>query len=790
MLRNYLKIAYRNFARNKTYSLINVLGLALSMFCAMLIILWINDELSYESFWPNSERLYRLVQAPEFNDGTVFRAASNPAPMPELIKEQNPGIAAYTRFRPLTDKALIRYNDAQFYEDATFVDSTFFKVFQLPFLMGDDATALFDPKSVVITARVAEKYFGADWQQEGVLGKTLTVDRAQNFAVSGVVENLPTNTHLKVDILLPFRKLYEYGWNMDWDNNNYYAYFLLDNDVDAKALSAQIAKYAATRDDIEDNFYLQALSDIHLYSDFDIDVYGSTEPRYPYVNIFIVVALAILLIACINFMNLSTAQSERRAKEIGLRKTVGSRRGQIVGQLLSESVLLSVLALLIAGLALVLALPAFNNIVDKSITLGSEKWLIMVAFAAGAVLIGLLAGSYPALFLSGFKPVEVLKGGLKAKGGGTTFRRVLVVTQFAVTIILILGTTVVYQQFQYFMEKDLGYDKELLVYLPVLGDIMDKGIYTGFKNELTQQPAIKGVTASSDIPIHTVHATYGVDWNGKPESDKTLFHHFTVDADYIETLGLEMVEGRNFSLDFPADSANYILNEEALKLTGLTDPVGKRFSMNENEGTIVGIVKDFNFKSLHQSVEPLVLHMLYRPDYILVKVAPGNTASSLALIEQAWKTHNPNYPFEYHFLNEEYEQLYQSEKRMSDIFDYFTFFTLFIACLGLIGLINHMIEKRTKEVSIRKILGASVFSILVLLSHEYVRLILIAFTIAVPVAHYFISDWLATFAYRVSVPWWVYVVPGLLVLLIALLSVSAQTLKAARRNPVDSLRNE
>ena len=309
MLRNYLKIAYRNFVRNKAYSLINVLGLALSMFCAMLVILWINDELSYESFWPNSERIYRLVQAPEFNDGTIFRVASNPAPMPEVIKEQNPGIAEYTRFRPQTDKVLIRYNDAQFYEVVTYVDSTFFKVFQLPFLAGNPTNALFDPNSMVITARMAEKYFGENWQQEDVLGKTLSLNKKESLAISGVIENLPSNTHFKFDFLLPFRKLYEYGWSMSWGNNYYYAYFLLGNEVDAEALSAQIAQYAATRDDIEDNFYLQALRDIHLYSDFDIDVYGSTEPRYPYVRIFIIVVLAIILIACINFMNLSTAQS-------------------------------------------------------------------------------------------------------------------------------------------------------------------------------------------------------------------------------------------------------------------------------------------------------------------------------------------------------------------------------------------------------------------------------------------------------------------------------------------------
>ena len=786
MIRNYLKIAYRNFVRNKVYSLINVLGLALSMFCAMLIVLWINDELSYESFWPNSERIYRLAQAPEFNDGTVFRVASNPAPMPEFLEEQNPGIAEYTRFRPNTDKALIRYNDAQFYEDVTFVDSTFFKVFQLPFLVGNPTDALLDPNSVVITARTAKKYFGHDWQQQEVLGKTITMDQHHNFAVSGVIKDLPSNTHFEFDILLPFRKLYEYGWSMSWGNNYYYAYFLLGKDVDAGGLSAQIARFAETRDDIEDNFYLQALSDMHLYSDFDIDVYGSTEPRYPYVRIFIIVALAIVLIACINFMNLSTAQSERRAKEIGLRKTVGSRRGQIVGQLLSESVLLSLLALLIAGVAVVLMLPAFNHIVDKSIRLDSETWSIGIAFIGGAVLVGLLAGSYPALFLSGFKPVQVLKGGFTAQRGGTVFRRVLVVTQFAVTIILILGTTVVYRQFQYVVEKDLGYDKDLLVYMPIRGDIMAN--YEGFKNDLLQQPLVKKVAVASDVPTHSTRANF-VNWDGQSDDDKILFHHFTVDFDYVETMGLEVLEGRDFSRT-SADTANYIINEEAAKLTGFASPVGEKITMDSHEGKIIGIVKNFNFKSLHQKLEPLVLHMYYSPSYILVKTAPGNTATSLSSIETSWSKHNPNYPFEYHFLDEEYERLYQSEKRMSDIFDYFTFFTLFIACLGLIGLINHMIEKRTKEVSIRKVLGASVSSILVLLSHEYVRLILIAFVIAVPVAHYFISDWLSNFAYQVDVPWWLYVVPGLLVLLVALLSVSAQTLKAARRNPVDSLRYE
>ena len=789
MLKNYFKIAYRNFIRNKVYSLINTLGLALSMFCAMLIILWISDELSYEAFWPESDRLYRLVQDQHYDDGSMLKVAANPGVLPEYLKDNYSGIAEFTRFRPLPDKVLIQHNETQFYEDVTYVDSTFFKVFQLPFLVGNPENALFDPNAVVITARMAEKYFGTDWQQEEVLGKMLTLNTNENFMVSGVIENLPSNTHFKFDILFPIRKLYQYGWYLDWGNNYYYAYFLLEKGADPEALSAQFTAFGKSRDDLTDILYLQPVSKIHIYSDFDIDVYGSTELRYPYINIFMVVALAIILIACINFMNLSTARSEKRAKEIGLRKAIGSRRLQIIFQLLSESVLITLLALLIAWAAAVVVLPYFNNIVDKSITFGPEKWPVWLAFIGGAMFVGLMAGSYPAFFLSGFKPVQVLKGGFKSRGSGTTFRRVLVVVQFAMTVVLILGTTVVYKQFQYFMEKDLGYDKDLLVYMPVRGDIMHH--YNGFKNDLLQQPLIKGVTVSSDIPTYTVHSFGGFDWDGKNEEDDILLHSFSAGFDYIETLGLEMMEGRSFSPDFPADSANYILNEEALKLTGLESPIGRRFNMWGNEGTIVGIVKDFNFKSLHQQVEPLVLRM--NPawnTYLMVRVAPENTANALGLIENAWEKYNPDYPFEYHFLDEQYENLYNSEKRMAEIFDYFTFFTLFIAILGLIGLINHMIEKRRKEISIRKVLGASISSILVLLSKEYVRLILIAFVISIPIANYFITDWLASFAYRIEVQWWMYAVPGLLVLFIALLSVSGQTVKAARQNPVDSLRYE
>ena len=788
MFKHYTKIAWRNMLRDKTHFAINTLGLALSMFCAMLVILWIQDELSYENFFPQADQVYRLVQDQEYDNGEIFKVAANPGILPVYLKENYPGIIHYTRLRPLPDKVLIQHNDTKFYEDVSYVDSTFFQIFQLPFLVGNPLKCLEDPNSIVITEKMAEKYFGPNWRQKEVLNESLAINVNEKFAITAVIRDLPANTHLKVDFLLPFRKLYQYGWYLDWGNNYYYAYFLLDKGVDPRALSKQFTAFGKSRDDLTDILYLQALKDIHLYSDFDIDVYGSTELQYPYVNIFMVVALSIIVIACINFMNLSTARSEKRAKEIGLRKTVGSQRFQIINQLLSESVFITMLAFLTAIGGVLLVLPYFNQIADKSILLSVDQWPVWLSFLVGAVVIGLLAGSYPAFYLSAFNPVAVLKGRMKTEGG-TTFRRALVVIQFSVTIILLLGTGVIYKQFQYFMEKDLGYSKDLLMYMPVRGEIFKN--YNAFKNDLSQQQQIKNVTYSSDIPTYTVHSFGGFDWDGKNPNDNILLHSFSVGADYVETLGLELLDGRDFSASSPADSSNYILNEEALRLTGLKSPIGKRFVMWGREGKIIGIIKDFNFKSLHQKVEPLVLRM--NPawnTYLMVKLAGGNTAQSLQKIETVWKKYNPDYPFEFHFVDEQYENLYKSEQRMSHVFDYFTFFTLFISCLGLIGLINHMIEKKKKEISIRKVLGASVSGILMLLSCEYIKLILMAIGISIPIAGYFVYKWLENYAYKIETQWWMYVLPGALVVSVVLILVFGQTWRTARQNPVDNLRYE
>ncbi|MEM1136217.1 MAG: ABC transporter permease [Bacteroidota bacterium] len=789
MIRNYIKITWRILVRNKVYATINIAGLSLSMICAMLITLWIDDEQSYETFFPNSEQIYRLIDVEQHDDGSVVKGAAVPAPLPGVITEKFPEILNFARVLPRSNENLINVGSTILYENVTYVDSTFFEIFQFEFLEGSSENALSGLQSMVITERMASKLFGTDWLSTGVLGQEVTIGTKENFQISGVIKNLPKNTHFDFDVLLPFAKIYTYNWNLSWRNYIYYAYFDIAKGTDIATLSDKIATYADSNDELEDTFYLQALEDIHLYSDLSIDLYGSSEPKYQYVNIFYVVAFCIIFIACINFMNLSTARSEKRAKEIGLRKTIGARKGNIIEQLLGESMFLAIISFCIALLLTFLILPYFNALVGKNLVFGIGQWRLLLIFCGGTIMVGLLAGSYPAFYLSAFRPIKVLKGTHNSIKGGKYFRQVLVTLQFAIALIMVTGTIIIYQQFQFFIEKDLGYDKDLLIFLPRRGEIWNH--YPAFKTELQQNPLIKNVSVSSDLPTYTTHSFDGFDWSGKSPESTPIFHAFSVGYDYFEVLGLKIIEGRAFSPEFPTDSTNFILNETALKMTGLASPIGEKFSLWDRHGKIVGIVKDFNFKSLHQKVEPLVLKFNpYWDAYYFIKIAPENVDGAIKVIANTWEKYNPAYPFEYHFLDEEYENLYISEKRMAKIFNYFTFFILFITCLGLFGLITYLAEQKKKEIGIRKILGASITSILVLLSKEFATLILLSFVIGIPVANYFLTEWLNGFAYRIPFTWWLFAIPGGVILLISLLTVSGQSLKAAMLNPIESLRRE
>lgn len=759
------------------------------MVCAMFILLWVNDELNYDTFYPNSKQLYRVTQEVVQDNGEVFKAVAAAAPLPELLKEQFPEVLEYARIVPIPTKSLLSHGEQKLYDHITYADSTFFKLFDLPITLGNKNNALQEPLSAVITEKLAGNLFGNDWRQKNVLGKVIKVNNNHEHKITGVIANIPENSHLKFDILLPLSNLRRYGWDMGWSNYLYNAYVKLKpvKNIDELANKMTTLLKKQGKEFANFNFHLQPVEDIHLYSDFDIDMYGSSEPQYTYVHIFLIVAIAILVLACINFVNLSTARSEKKAKEIGVRKTLGSKRSHIIYQLIGESLLITTISFCLAIAICILLLPTFNSTTGKNITLDMSAWPLLSYFTLGAVGVGLFAGTFPAYYLSGFQPVKAIKGTFGPDKVAVIFRRILVTFQFVIAIVLIIGTIVVYRQFNYFLQKDLGYQKEQVLYIPKQGNIK----FETFKNSLSPHKEIKGIFHSSVTPLYTTSAGGDYTWEGKDPEINTLFYNQAVSFDYIDQMGIELTEGRNFSSQFSTDSSNYILNQEALDMTGLKDPIGKRFSLMGKEGKIIGITKNFNFKSLHYKIEPLVMSVNANEDRnFFVKIDNNNVEKAVGIITDTWKKLSPDYPLTYHFLDEEYEKLYSSEQRMANLFNYLTSFTLIVACLGLFGLINHMIEKRRKEISIRKVLGSSKFNILQLLSSEYLKLIILAIFIASPFAWWMMDMWLANFAYRVELSWWIFVIAGLTATIIALITTSVQTLKAADANPVRYLKEE
>lgn len=771
------------------FSLVNILGLTVSMTCAMLILVWVNDEMSYDSSYQKSKQLYRITQEVKQDNGEIFKAVAAAAPLPEFLKEHFPEVMDFTRIVPISGKSLISSDEHKLYDHITYADSTFFKLFDLPFLAGNKNDALEEPLSAVITENLAANLFGSKWKQQDIIGKTLKINNNHEHKITGVIENIPENSHLNFDILLPFSNLRRYGWDMGWNNYLYNAYLLLKPEHELGALESKMTKILKEQqgDFANFNFHLQSVEDIHLYSDFDIDMYGSSEPRYFYVHMLLAVAIFIIGLACINFINLSTARSEKKAKEVGIRKTIGCSRFEIAYQIIGESLLISLVSFCFAILACILLMPIFNAIAGKTIQLGSSHWPLFMYFTIGALGIGIFAGLFPAWYLSAFQPVKTIKGIFSTGKSAIIFRQTLVTIQFVIAIALIVGTIAVYKQFNYFLRKDLGYTKEQVVCIPKQGNID----FEVFKKELLQHSEIKGVFYSSTTPLYTTNAGGDYFWEGKDPQVNTLFYNQSVSFDYIDQMGIELSAGRNFSSEFATDSVNYILNEEALKITGLKDPIGKSFSLMGREGKIIGIAKNFHFKSLHYKIEPLVMNVNANDDRnFFVKIANINVEKSLGLISSTWKTLNPDYPLTYHFLDEEYGKLYSAEQRLASIFNYLTAFALFVACLGLFGLINHMIEKRRKEISIRKVLGSNAANIIKLLSSEFVKLILLAFLIATPFAWWVLNIWLENFAYHIVLSWWIFILAGLTAVIIALLTISGQAVRAATANPVDSLRDE
>jgi ABC-type antimicrobial peptide transport system permease subunit len=788
MIQNYAIIAARNFRKHKTYSLINVAGLAIGIAVSMFIFLWIRDELSFDRFHAGSENIFRLTEDQKGADGKIFPVAVTPELLGAGLKSDYPEVLEFARFRPL-GRNLISFGEKPFTESGiAFADPSFLAIFNFPLVKGDPATALVGPTSLIITETVARKYFGS----EDPMGRTLRLFDAIDLKVTGVARDVPRNSHLRFSFLGNFDVVIkELGYSGGWENNNFYTYVRLVPNADFKKLTPAVYKYLTKINPKTSTFInLQPLRDIHLRSNYAIDIDGASQVKEQYVRIFAGIAFLVLLIACINYMNLATARSGLRSKEVGVRKVVGAGRREIIRQFFGEVLLFAAVSGLVAAGLVRLFLPQFNNLTGKAVPPGTLASAPVILFFAGSVLFaGVLSGVYPALFLSAFRPASIFRGGSLTGTRSVLFRKSLVVFQFALSTVFIAGTLVVASQIRFMRTKDLGYQGDSVVHFRLRGDLQKN--YQAFKDELSGTAGILGVTSSSDIPTYTVHSTTGFSWEGKAPDDYLLIHQFSVDYDYFETLGMEMAKGRTFSRAFPADKDAFIVNETAARRMGFDEPLGKWVNLYNRKGPIVGVVKDFNFKSLHAPVEPLVLRVEpERDNYVLVKMRFEGLAAGLETVRRLHEKYNSRYPFEYEFLDDSLGALYRSDRRFGAIVGVFTGLAVFISALGLFGLASFLIERRTKEIGIRKILGADMGRVVVLLSKDFLQWVALANLIAVPLAYFAMHQWLRSFAYRTGISVWVFAAAAGLAIAVAILTISTHCVRAAASNPADSLRYE
>ncbi len=801
MIKNYFKIAWRSLLRQRAFAAINVVGLAIGLATCLLIALYVFDELSYDRFHAKADRIVRVVFRGTVPGGEIREAHVMP-PVAQVLQAEHPEVEAATRLRR-GGTPFFEINNQLFYEESlAFVDNNFFNIFSFPLIQGNQATVLTEPNTVVITEDVAKKYFGTI----DAVGKEIQIkDEDTRLKVTGVIKNLPHNSHLHFDIFASMAS-YPDAKSTSWMESEFFTYLLLQPGYDYKKLEAKLpdvfekhagpqfpdafgmdyTSFRRTGNNI--GLYLQPLTDIHLYSDFPYDLGTPGDIRYVY--IFGAVALFMLLIASINFMNLSTASASKRAKEVGVRKVLGSGRELLTFQFLIESLLLVFIALLLAvGLAQ-LALPLFNQLSGKALSFGlMSQWSVIPVLLLIGLAVGLLAGSYPAFFLSAFKPVAVLKGKLTPENKGLGLRSGLVVFQFFVSIGLIFSTTVVYKQLHFIQNKKLGYDKEQVLVLQTWPLGSNEEV---FRQQLLQDSRIISVSNSPYVPAG---ASFSNNFFVHPYEDpsqwvKTL--RYDVDESYIPTLGIELSAGRNFSANYGTDSLSAIINETAATAMGwASDALGKTLVNGDGKHLrVVGVVKDFHFKSLHESITPLVMVMNDNFGNLIVKARPGDMGLLLQTIEARYNTLPHDLPFSYSFLNERLNNTYQVEKKTGMILGVFAGLTIFVACLGLFGLATFTAYQRTKEIGVRKVLGASVTNIIRLLVKDFVKLIGIAAAIASPIAWWAMNKWLEDFAYRIEIQWWMFAVAGLAAVVIALLTVSWQAIRAAVANPVDSLRDE
>ncbi len=810
MFNNYLKIAWRNLRKHTTYTAINIIGLTFGLGCCLMIALYVKDEWSYDRYHENGDRIYRVVHgfAEDGKKGGKNKKHTDyhyqvwgNAPVGAALKSDFPEVKEVVQFSGRATVLLKNGEKAFQEENVFFADSNVFKVFSWPLIAGDPKTALKNPYSAVLTETAAKKYFG----DENPIGKSLeggsTGGRANPglYTVTGIMKDIPSNSHFTFDALMSMSS-FKQSWAEvfdSWGYVDFYTYFLVAPGSDVKKLTANVPDFLARHNAAQEGRYtiaFEPMNDAYLYSAADRQ--PGTTGSLTSIYLFTIIGLFILFIACVNFMNLATARSIDRAKEVGIRKVVGADKKELISQFFNESLIMVFLSAILAFILVVATLPLMETFTGKHFSIANIINIkIILVFLTTVFITGILAGAYPAIVLSDFKPITVLKGSFKTSLKGINLRRGLVIVQFTLSISLIVGTIVVFRQLNYMQSKSMGFRNEQMLVLDFNHDDKVASKVEAIKNIFLEQPGVTSVSASRSVP-GSYFPNAGTEIQSPAgENIQEAPALFEVDIDFINHFGLNMAAGRAYSRDFPADTAkSLVINESAAKLFGYSDPqkiIGKHFSQWGREGEVIGVVKDFNYLSLHKKIEPLALRLSPESSrYLTLKIKPENIQATVTNLKKVWANVAPQRPFLYTFLDESFSRQYGADKRFRGLFTFFSGFAILIACLGLLGLATYTAQQRTKEIGVRKVLGASVGSIVQLLSKDFLKLVCVAIIIAIPLAWWAMSNWLQTFAFRIEIKWWMFLLAGALALVIALITISFQSIKAAIVNPVKSLRSE
>lgn len=802
MFKNYIKVAVRNLLRYKVYSIINIFGLALGITCTILLALFIQHELSYDNYHENADRIYRVAASYKLG-GQNYELASTPAPLAKTLLEEFPEVEKTVRFRRRGGN-VIEYKNNVFKESETiYADNSVFDIFHINLLKGNKKEILVEPNTVAISQKAALKYFG----KEDPIGKIIRVGDQKNFEVTGLFENILINTHFTFDFILSLESLDE-SRGLGWFSNNFNTYIVLKENTSADKINTKfsplIKKYLGpeiqaamglTFEELEQKgggatFYLQAVKEIHLHSQLDSELGTNSDIKYVY--IFSLIAIFILVIASINYINISTARATSRSKEVGIRKVLGSSRKELISQFLAESFITSLISLLVSVGLLEIAMPFFNQLTGQTLSLQYlQNPTLVISLLAITLFIGLLAGSYPAFVLSEFSPVGIFR--IKSYSSKKFFRSGLVIFQFTTSIIMIIATLVVIDQLNYIQNKNLGFNKEHVLILTdayLLGDQIDT-----FKNEFLNNKEVLNASVTGFLPVDSDHNDTAVFPESKPD-ELVSINNWSVDYDYVKTMKLEIIMGRDFSEEYGTDDESIIVNESTVKLYGFENPIGMRLSrFINNQGdtktyNIVGVIKDFHFETFRTNIEPLIMYLGNNEGLISFRTTGEDVSQVIEELRLLWEKFVPNQPFAYSFLDERFNLMYSAEQKTEDIFSVFASLAIFLGCLGLFSLTAFTAEQKTKEIGIRKVLGSSIFGIVYLLSGEFLKLILVSYIIAVPISYYFMNKWLMDFAYRTNISAYILISAGLFALTLTIITVSYQAIKAAMANPVDSLRSE